>query len=180
MDEFNREEIRAMESLGKYRFAEEYQIFAVDHATWNKWGKERRIEWVNLFRQYSPSAFDAYEKSKNAGLKTTPRTNKRRVWLPEPELLEQRVEVPWKLKADAPWNVSPILLNKGVCKSWQVLIAIPGHFYSKCSPLNVRWYLSVAESFLRIETMFEQVSCREICDRKFRGLKYLFLRVRVK
>ena len=33
MDEFNREEIRAMESLGKYRFAEEYQIFVVDHAT---------------------------------------------------------------------------------------------------------------------------------------------------
>ena len=146
MEGFNREEIRAMEGLGKYRFTQEYQIFAVDHATWNKWGKERQIEWVNLFRKYSPSAFDAYEKSKNAGLKTTPRTNKRRVWLPEPELLEQRVEVPSKLKFDAEWNVSPILLNKGVCESWQVLIVIPGHFYSKCSPLNVRWYLSVAES----------------------------------
>ena len=117
MEEFNREEIRAIQGLGQYRLTQEYQTFGVDPATWNKWGKEHRIERVNLFRQYSLSAFDAYEKPKNAGLKTTPRTNKRSSRLPEPELFEERVEVPSKLRIDAPSKESPILLNKGLSKS---------------------------------------------------------------
>ena len=41
MEEFNREEIRAVQGLGKYHLAQEHQTFAVDPATWDKWGKER-------------------------------------------------------------------------------------------------------------------------------------------
>ena len=40
MEEFNREEIRAVQGLGKYHLAQEHQTFAVDPATWDKWGKE--------------------------------------------------------------------------------------------------------------------------------------------
>ena len=58
MGEFNRQEIRAVQGLGKYHLAQEHQTFAVDPATWDKWGKERSIERINLFHQYSPSAFD--------------------------------------------------------------------------------------------------------------------------
>ena len=40
MEEFNREEIRAVQGLGKYHLAQEHQTFAVDPATWDKRGKE--------------------------------------------------------------------------------------------------------------------------------------------
>ena len=73
MEEFKREEIRAVQGLGKYHLAQEHQTFAIDPATCDKWGKERWIERINLFHQYSTSALDAYEKPKNAFSKTTPR-----------------------------------------------------------------------------------------------------------
>ena len=66
MEEFNKEETRAVQGLGKYHLAQEHQTFAADPATWDKWGEEPRIERVNLFHQSSPFAFDDYEKPKNA------------------------------------------------------------------------------------------------------------------
>ena len=120
MEKFNREEIRAVQGLGKYHLAQEHQTLAADPATWDKRGKQRQIEKINLFHQYSPSAFDAYKKPKNAFLETTPWVNKRRARLPELQLFEKRVEVSLKLKIDVPSKVSPVLLNKRLSKSWQV------------------------------------------------------------
>ena len=145
MGEFNRQEIRAVQGLGKYHLAQEHQTFAVDPATWDKWGKERPIERINLFHQYSPSAFDTYEKPKYAFLKTTPRANKRRAILPETELFEKRVEVPLKLKIDAPSKVSPVLLNKVLSKSWQVNYSWNTHLFQ----MQSSEYTLVENSFFR-------------------------------
>ena len=41
MEEFNREEIRAVQGLSKYHLAQEHQNFAVHPVTCDKWGKER-------------------------------------------------------------------------------------------------------------------------------------------
>ena len=84
--DFYPEEVRAIRGLGKYRLAPGYDRFQVDPMRWNRCGPERQAQHLESFRKFIPSSCDTYAKPKSAGLKSTPKSKKRRADLPEPEL----------------------------------------------------------------------------------------------
>lgn len=118
-EEFYIEEARAIRGLGKYRLAPGYDHYHVDPTKWNRWSPERQSQHVNSFREFVPKSYDSYKKPSSAGHKTSPKSNKRRAELPEPEIFADRIpDVNPQAKKTA---VSPLRLSKvGRSSQWQV------------------------------------------------------------
>ena len=122
-EDFYLEEVRAIRGLGKYRLAPGYDRFQVDPVRWNRWGPERQAQHLESFRKFIPSSYDTYAKPKSAGLKSTPKSQKRRADLPEPELFVDRISPPPSKKF--PTAVTPLRISKtGKDDDWKVNLQI--------------------------------------------------------
>lgn len=93
VEDFYREEERAIQQLGKYRLAPGFSHFEVDPVRWNRWGPSRQAQHLQSFRDFVARSFDTYIKPKSAGLKTTPNSKKKRAELQEPQLFADRISV---------------------------------------------------------------------------------------
>ena len=125
-EEFYVEEIRAIRGLGKYRLAPGYDHFQVEPTKWSRWGPERQSQHIKAFREFVPKSYDSYKKPASAGHKTSPKSNKRRAELPEPELFADRVP------EYNPPAVTPLRLSKvGRSSQWQVRF-IHKDYFKKC------------------------------------------------
>lgn len=125
-EEFYVEETRAIRGLGKYRLAPGYEHFQVEPTKWNRWGPERQSQHIESFREFVPKSYDVYKKPASAGHKTSPKSNKRRAELPEPELFADRVP-------DVnPPTVTPLRLSKvGKRSQWQVRLNHNDYFINR-------------------------------------------------
>ena len=62
------------------------------------------------FRKFIPSSYDTCAKPKSAGLKSAPKSQKRRADLPEPELFVDRISPPPSKKSIT--AVTPLRISK--------------------------------------------------------------------
>lgn len=88
-----RDKERAIREFGKYRLSKEYKHFFRSSTQWNQMSAEKQQDHIKKFYKYVPES-TSYKKPQNAGKKVGESgKDKKRVRLPSPELVCDRVKM---------------------------------------------------------------------------------------